>query len=83
MYTGVYLKMSKYVNVRLTKQEYDFISQVRDKMVEEGLPMEILGDQEIAEYLKSVKRDSIAKGALVGLGLFALLHLLKKKAEGR
>lgn len=71
--------MKDYVNVRLTKEEYSLINQIRDKMAEKGLPLDVLENKSLEQYLNEVKRDSLAKGALVGIGLLSLLYLISKK----
>lgn len=73
--------MTEYSSIQLTREEYDLIDRIILKLMKKGLPMEIFGEQDLNEYLTSVDRKGpLSKGAITGIGLIALIHMMKEKA---
>lgn len=71
--------MPEYVSCRLTKEEYDLIDELTNAIALKGLPMEVFGDIDLKGYLESVGRESLSKGAIVGIGIKTLLYMMENK----
>jgi len=65
--------MSEYKTIRVSKKEYDLLTEARNKLIHSGTH----SFNEDFRQKKEVKDvDSLALGALVGLGALAILFLM-------
>ena len=72
----------EYGTVKLTKEEFELLIKIKNQIAHKGLPVEtfsVVNAKDINDYLEKMHRESLVTGALVGIGLVALLYLLTKK----
>ncbi len=70
------------VIVRLNGKEAELLSKTKTELLQYGIPEQVLcaiDAKSIDDYFKKMQRDALVTGAIVGLGLAALLYLLTRQ----
>ncbi len=77
--------MTYYKTIQVTPKEYELLLELRDLLMERGtkaIEEKLENEFKVDEVLREMDRDTLAKGAVVGLAIAMSLHLLKLKEEG-